>query len=219
MSTAAPLANPVSTFETPLPTLEQLPDDLLTLKGMVLELATTLRQERRDKDALQHRIDLLLRRLFGPRSERFRPDQPLLFGDAVDSNSDPAAAAGPQVPAAEEVASRSGKRRRRHRPHGRQQLPQDLPRRPLHHELSAAERLCVCGQPRVDIGVDTSEQLDWQPASVFVWQHLVHKYACLTCRGQSAENTMTSPDQPATDTPASAAADDAATTPAAAAPA
>jgi transposase len=218
MSTAAPLANPVSTFEAPLPTLEQLPDDLLTLKGMVLELATTLRQERRDKDALQHRIDLLLRRLFGPRSERFRPDQPLLFGDLVaDADPDPAAAADPEVPAAEEAASRSGKCRRRHRPHGRQQLPEDLPRRHLHHELSEAERLCVCGQPRVDIGVDTSEQLDWQPASMFVWQHLVHKYVCLTCRGQTAENTMTSPDQPATDTSASAIADSATTQPAQAA--
>jgi transposase len=218
MSTAAPLTHPVSILEAPLPTLEQLPDDLLTLKGMILELATTLRQERRNKDALQHRIDLLLRRLFGPRSERFRPDQPLLFGDLVaDADPDPAAAAGPEVPAAEEVDSRSGKRRRRHRPHGRQQLPENLPRRPLHHELSEAERLCVCGQPRVDIGVDTSEQLDWQPASVFVWQHLVHKYACLTCRGQTAENTMTSPDPPATNTPASASAASATTQPAQAA--
>src|SRR5260370_27315559 len=110
MSTAAPLTNPVSTFEAPLPTLEQLPDDLLTLKGMILELATTLRQERRAKDALQHRIDLLLRRLFGPRSERFRPDQPLLFGDLVaDADPDPAAAADPEVAAQEETASRSGK--------------------------------------------------------------------------------------------------------------
>jgi transposase len=207
MSTAAPLANPVATPPAPLPTLEQLPDDLLTLKRMILELATTLRQERRDKDALQHRIDQLLRRLFGPRSERFRPDQPLLFGDLVPgADQDQTAAADSQAAADEQPPPR---RRRQAKPHGRQRLPEDLPRRPLHHQLSEAERLCVCGQPRVDIGVDSSEQLDWQPASFFVWQHLTHKYACFNCRGKTADSTMTIPNQPAADTAASTAADSA----------
>jgi transposase len=204
MSTAAPLSDPAGISQAPLPTLEQLPDDLLTLKRMIVELATTLREERRDMDALRQRIDLLLRRLFGPRSERFRPDQPLLFGDKVaGADQDQAAAADLQAAADEEPPPRS--RRRQAKPHGRQRLPQDLPRRPLHHQLSEAECLCVCGQPRVDIGVDMSEQLDWQPASFFVWQHLIHKYACLNCRGKMADSTMSTPNQPAADTPASTA--------------
>jgi hypothetical protein len=36
-----------------------------------------------------------------------------------------------------------------------------LPRRPVHYQLSEAERLCSCGQVRIDIGTDVSEQVDW----------------------------------------------------------
>jgi transposase len=209
MSTVAPLSDPVSTHAAPLPLPEQLPDDLATLKNMIWELAATLREERRDKEEMRHRIELLLRRLYGPRTERCRPDQPLLFGDdAPDSAASQAAAPNSEAAADEEPSTRS-QRRRRAKPHGRRPLPEHLPRRPLHHQLSEAERLCVCGQPRVDIGVDVSEQLDWQPASFFVWQHLTHKYACLHCRGKTAEGTMATSDQPAADTATSAAADSA----------
>src|SRR6202030_4829691 len=80
--------------------------------------------------------------------------------------------------------------RRRGKPHGRGRLSADLPRRPLHHVLTEAERLCVCGQLRVDIGTDVSEQVDWQPASIFVWQHLVHKYLCPICAKRATEATI-----------------------------
>ena len=58
---------------------EHLPDDVATLKRMVLELLASLHEERHDNEALRHRIHLLLQRLYGPRGERFDPDQPLLF--------------------------------------------------------------------------------------------------------------------------------------------
>jgi transposase len=61
------------------------------------------------------------------------------------------------------------------------------------HELSDAERVCVCGQPRIDIGVEVSEQLDWQPASYFVWQHRVHKYLCAHCARQAVERATAAP--------------------------
>jgi transposase len=72
-------------------------------------------------------------------------------------------------------------------------LPNDLPRRPVHHLLTAAEQLCVCGQARIDIGTDVSEQLDWQPASFFVWQHHIHKYLCPACTRQPATATEALP--------------------------
>jgi hypothetical protein len=46
-----------------LPDAAHLPDDLATLKNMIVELLVTLRAERRDREALQHRIHLLLQRL------------------------------------------------------------------------------------------------------------------------------------------------------------
>jgi transposase len=156
---------------------EHLPDDLATLKRMVLELLATVQQQQRDHDALQHRLALLLARLYGPRTERFDPDQPLLF---PDPEAEPASAAPPPAPPA--------KPKRRCRPHGRRRLSTtNLPREPKHHELPEAARLCPrCGKVRVDIGVDKSEQLEYQPASLRVIEHFVHKYTCPCCNGQRA---------------------------------
>jgi hypothetical protein len=53
MSTPTP---PLESNPATVPTAEQLPDDAATLKRMILELLATLQQERRDKDALRHRL-------------------------------------------------------------------------------------------------------------------------------------------------------------------
>jgi transposase len=164
----------------PIPTAvtaEQLPDDVATLKRMILELLASMRQQGRDYEAVRHRLNLLLQRLFGRRNERFNPSQRLLFDDATDG----------QEPAQPTGASTEAQPRRRAKPHGRRRLPQNLPREPRHHELTEAERLCAgCGQPRVDIGTDKSEQLDYRPAALFVIEHFVHKYVCAHCSKATA---------------------------------
>jgi transposase len=210
MSMAAPCpSDPISAGNVPLPTLEQLPDDIDTLKRMIVELMTTLRQERHDKDALQHRIHLLLQRIYGPRTERIHPDQGWLFPEEVLTPTDDTNAAPP--PATTETAAVPTKRRRC-KPHGRNRLSKELPRRPRHHELTEAERLCVCGQLRVDIGTDVSEEVDWQPASLFVWQLWVHKYLCPGCSKKSLPVEMTTPTPaPQDQTPSDASAASAAT--------
>jgi transposase len=193
MSTVAPTPEPLSAGNAPLPTLEQLPDDLATLKRMILELIATLRQERHDREAVQQRLSLLLQRLYGPRSERFHPDQLLLFAAGVAPEATEPPAEQSAVVPAPEPESVATTRQRRATPHGRRPLPENLPRRPVHHELSAAERICSCGQTRVAIGTESGgEQLDWQPASYFVWQHLIHKYLCPACALQRLE-TPTAP--------------------------
>jgi transposase len=187
------LADPATGL--PPTTAEQLPDDTATLKRMVLELVASLHERDRDIEGYRHRIDLLLRRLYGPRGERIDPHQLLLFAemaagqDTAPAPTEPAAAARPK---------------RRCRPHGRRRLPDNLPREPRHHELSEAERTCpVCSQMRVDIGTDRSEQLDYRPASLFVVEHFVHKYVCPCCsrrpspaQGQQAHSTQESEPMP-----------------------
>ena len=161
-----------SADQTDVLTADDLPDDVATLKRLVLELMTSLQEERQDKEALQHRLDLLLQRLYGPRGERFTPNQPWPFAELATGADSPAtAAASPSAP--------STRPKRRCRPHGRRRLPEHLRREPCHHELTEAERLCPhCGRLRVDIGVDKSEQLDYRPASLFVVEHVIHRYAC-----------------------------------------
>src|SRR5579871_5554827 len=121
------LANPGAAGLPPL-TAEQLPDDLATLRRMVLELLASLQERQHDYEALRHRIDLLLRRLYGPRGERFDPNQPLLFAELVPSQDAAAATASTEPAAAAEP-------RRQCKPHGRRRMPENLPREPRHYEL------------------------------------------------------------------------------------
>lgn len=175
MSAAAPISEPVGIGNVPLPELAQLPNDVAILQQMIVELVASLREERRDKERLQHRLQQLLQRLYGPRTERFNPDQGLLFAEGAEDQAG-------QAPTPPPNDAPPKKTRRRCRPHGRGKLPDNLPRRPQHHELTEAERICSCGHRRIEIGTDVSEQLDWQPASLFVWQHVIHKYLCPNCR-------------------------------------
>jgi len=204
MSTAAHSSDPVCTGNVPLPTPEQLPDDIGTLKHMIVEMAVTLHQERLEKDALRQRLHLLVQRMYGPRQERFHPDQLLLFDDGSEPDDASTVVAQPRMESVE--GGTSPAKQRRARPHGRARPAQDLPRHEVHHQLSEAERICVCGQTRIEIGVDVSEQLDYQPASVFVWQHLIHKYLCTHCAKNVAEATMATFDESLTDSTKIAAA-------------
>jgi transposase len=193
MSMAAPSPDPICIDNVPLPTPEQLPNDIDTLKRMVIEMVITLRQARLGREQLEHRIRLLLQRVYGPRTERFHPDQGWLFADLAQGLGDGATRDGLTSTSPADDDSDQPARKRRGKPHGRGPLSADLPRRPQHHELTEAERLCACGQLRVDIGTDMRERVDWQPASLFVWQHIVHKYLCRTCATKSAEASMTTP--------------------------
>jgi transposase len=166
---------------TPVAATPNLPDDTATLKRMVLELLATLQERDRDCAALQHRLALLLRRLYGPRTERVDPAQQLLdfIGQPEGPQPTPAASTEPTAPP---------KPKRRCRPHGRRRLPENLPRVIRHCVLTEAQRTCAtCGQVRHEIGTETSEHLDYKPASLFVLEYVIHKYACPCCsKGQQS---------------------------------
>ncbi|MHB1421640.1 MAG: DUF4276 family protein [Gemmataceae bacterium] len=105
---------------------EKLPDDVATLQDMVRELLASLRLQQHNYEALRHQLDLLLRRLYGPRTERFDPSQLLLF----DQTASPADTTAPPPDEATDASAP-----RRCRPHGRRRLPDNLPREVRHHEL------------------------------------------------------------------------------------
>ena len=162
-----------------------LPDDAALLKAMLAEALAALRASQHESDQLRGRIDQLLRRLYGPRSERSAANQPLLFADLNDPVP-PAAA--PQPPPADESAPR------RKRGHGRRSLPKHLPRDRRVYELSEAERRCPgCGQARVAIGQEVSEQLDYEPASLMVIEHVRLTYACPCCEKQRQADDPATP--------------------------
>jgi transposase len=161
-----------------------LPDDVPTLQTMIVELLDALKKEQREREGLQQRLDQLLRRLYGPKAERFDPNQPWLIPECA------AAGANEPRPPATPMADTNGagETAQPKRPgHGRKKLPADLPRRRLEHTLPEAQRLCpCCGEVCQQFGEEISEQLDYQPASLFVWQHVRVKYACRKCHDHVA---------------------------------
>jgi transposase len=147
---------------------------------MIRELLATLREQRQDNEQLRARLDQLLRRLYGPRAERFNPNQALLFADLLQPAEAPPAEPAP----AEEDAAAPTERKKRPG-HGRKKLPPHLRRERVDYTLTEAERVCpCCGELRHEIGTDVTEQLDYQPASLFVVEHVQHTYACAACQGE-----------------------------------
>jgi transposase len=173
--------------------ISELPDDPVLLKRLLedkVALIDRIKQEAADQlEALRVRmeaekkaaIDAILRRFYGPRSERFDPRQLLLFGIHVDTTP-------LDEPAIEEEAGEELKtcRVQKRHPHGRGPLPDHLPRIEIEHDLPEAEKACpCCGEGRQRMGSDVSEQLEYLPASFKVLRHVRHKYVCRRCETET----------------------------------
>jgi transposase len=168
---------------------EQLPDDLEALKQLISLLYEELTQAERRKEQLQHHIDELVRRLFGQRAEKVDPNQLQLLFTELKSYGLTAEAQEEPVPEVEtrEVSRRKGT--------GRRRLPAELPRERVEHDLPATERVCKCCSGELSkIGETITEQLEYEPATLRVLEHVRFKYACRACE----ENVVTAalPEQP-----------------------
>ena len=172
--------------------VDQLPDDPLLLKQIITQREVTIAQrdavieqikreaaERIETMELAHKaeMDAILRRFYGPKSEKFDPTELLLFGINVAE----------QIPVDPKVVQAdSGQklltRRINHHKHGRGKLPDHLPRIEIVHDLTKEQMKCPgCGGQRTCIGSETSEQLEYVPASLKVLKHVRPKYACKSC--------------------------------------
>ncbi|MDX2037240.1 MAG: IS66 family transposase [Isosphaeraceae bacterium] len=177
--------------------IDELPDDPALLKRLLVEqreqlraehdaLVERVRQEAADQLEAQRlrleaekkaEIDAILRRFYGPKSERFDPRQLLLFGIQVDTM--PLDEPSVEEEAGEQLVTRRVRNRDKH---GRRQLPDHLPRVDIEHDLADAEKPCpCCGEVRQRIGREVSEQLEYLPASFKVLRHVRHTYACKRC--------------------------------------
>src|SRR5512137_1255559 len=133
------MSTDVSTATTPPPQpaaqlsaidTSTLPDDTALLKQMIADLMRALRSERRDREAVQARLDALLRRLHQPRPGPIDPDQLLLFPQIEEV---------PQLPPAQPGTEGPKRRGRTNKPHGRRQPAGTLRREPRRYELTPAE--------------------------------------------------------------------------------
>ena len=146
--------------------LDHLPDDPTLLKGIVRELLTTHRDQQRQIDQLTHRLDLLLKRVYGPRADTLDPRQLLLFAEppAVDL---PALTPLPEP----EIITKAGKKSG----HGRRKLPADLRRETEIIDIPESVQQATGGE-WTKIGEEISEKLDYTPSSLFVRRIVRPKY-------------------------------------------
>ncbi len=68
--------------------LDHLPQDVGVLHGMIRELLATHHAQQRQIEQLTHRLDLLLKRVYGPRADQLDPCQLFLF-EASPADSSP----------------------------------------------------------------------------------------------------------------------------------
>jgi transposase len=157
----------------------KLPDDIQLCHQMINELMSELEKKDKLTEKLQHQLEQLLRHRYGQRSDRVNPNQPALFDLGKPKQPETPMDRGPTESTAKSKKKRKG--------HGRKRLPQDLPRRRIVHDLSAQEKICPhCGTECECIGEETSEQLEYIPASMVVLVHARKKYACKKCEGNMA---------------------------------
>jgi transposase len=153
-----------------------LPDDLGLAHEIIRQQADTIQQSQRRIEQLEHQVELLLRRQYGPRRESVDPNQLRLFTEDIPED---VAEGSDEAPPESEQA----KPKRRWRRKGRQTLPESLPRKRIEYELDAEELPCPdCGHTRTRIGEEISEQLEYIPSSLLVIQHVRCRYACRACQ-------------------------------------
>lgn len=158
------------------------PADPAALLRLVMEQQALIESLRREKDEVarllteqiakfKSQVEWLTRQLFGRKSEKFDPHQQwfdALTIQAVEQN--PPAVPAPAVETA--VAAHT----RKAAPHGRGELPANLPREIVFLDVPEAEKVLPDGTPRPLIGHVVSETVAYTPGRIYVKQTQRPKY-------------------------------------------
>ena len=152
-----------------------LPNDVASLRALVHERDTAIAERDTEIQQLRAYIRLLRSQRFGASSERTHRDQLGLFNEAEQLLD--AAAAGlceePTVPVPAHTRAKGGRR----------PLPAWMERVEILHDLPEPEKICATdGTALVEIGRETSEQIEFIPATARVLVHVRPKYGCPGCK-------------------------------------
>lgn len=158
-------------IETQQATIEQLQKQLDQVKSTSGVQSETIEQQQQLIEKLKHELALFKRHIFGQRRERFiDPRQGKLFEIDEEFEED--------LQSGQEDDEPSSPRPRR-KGHGRRRLPDHLVHHDEIHELTPEELPCpCCGKLRCKVSEVISEQLEFQPATLFVIRHIRYTYAC-----------------------------------------
>jgi transposase len=161
----------------------QLMSDVESLRALVQESRVAIEErdiaiEERDREIAQLREYLRLMRSerFGSSSERIHRDQLPLFNEAealLDAGADDEAREDSTITVPAHSRTQGGRRK----------LPAWMERVEILHDLPEDEKVCASdGTALVEIGRETSEQVEFVPATARVLVHVRPKYACPHCK-------------------------------------
>lgn len=158
--------------------LLQLRDALSARDQQIAVLAKTTLDKDREIQRLEERIQLLLRRIYGRKSEKFHPGQGTLFSqDEAASSETPPPAVDPAPDDEEEVELVPKKKRK-----SRATKLRDLPRERIEYDVPPEQKICACcGGEKHKFDESITEEIDYVPASVIVREHVRPKYVCKSC--------------------------------------
>jgi len=143
----------------------------------IQELNKKLHSTQLSLKMLQHQVEQLLRRVYGRRSEKLDPRQ-LLFDPMVfEVLQQPEAESTDELPMSPlPVEKNTAKSKRRHP--GRIPIPEHLERVEILLDIPDDEKICPeTGKPLKQIGVETSEKLEYRPGKLIVNVYKRPKYA------------------------------------------
>jgi len=164
--------------------LENLPNDVASLKKIIAEQATAIKGFQEKLIAEQEKYAALQRLIFGPKSEKHQkenPKQDLLFNEAETFFD---------VPDRKLATITVGQHERKKA--GRKPFPDTLERNEIVHALSDEERACPsCGTLRPEIGEERKEELRLIPAKAVIDVHVMKKYGPCPCK--ECQGTETAP--------------------------
>ncbi len=161
--------------------IQELREQLAEQKSVNLLLLEELKNLRRQNEILTHRLNTLLRQVYGRKSEKLNPDQLQLFIDSTRDSDIPALVdPDDETPDYEEPPARIKKKKRGPHP-GRAPLPDHLEREEIHLHPDNLDCPC-CGHEMEPAGEEISEELGMIPARFFVRRLIRHKVACRECQ-------------------------------------
>ena len=178
--------------------VKELQEKVLGLQATIIGLNTLVKNTELENKLLRERLNYLIQQIYGRKSEKLSQIQslslaggfqtPLPFDELVEIEErddidrycgDCGDCGETEEDIEDEELTIAGYKRKKR---GRKALPAYLERVEVIHDISEEEKTCGCGLKKDCIGEETSENLQIQPAKIWVERHVRLKYAC-RCEG------------------------------------
>jgi len=156
---------------------QSLPDDIETLKRMLLERDKRIAKLERVNQQLSDKLQQLLERYNLKKYQKFSPSSETYEGEGeVLNEAEQLIEEAPAVTEPDETADTAEKPAKTRRP----RIAPELPRVDVIHDITDKTCNC-CGHALHKMGEEVSEQIEFVPAQIRVLRNVRLKYSCRHC--------------------------------------